>query len=568
MTQMTQIDGDEVERVKVLIVGGGVVGLSASLFLAQHGVPSLLVERHAGTSIHPRARGVSGRTMELLRGLGLEAAARKAGEAIAPSMGVYKGRTLSEVMASRRSNGLVIRWLRERMMRGEGSPKSPTSPCRVTQDHLEPVLLEAARARGVDARFSTELVELTQDAEGVTATLLDRGSGARRRARADYVIAADGARSPVRTSLGVGQSGRGVLTHQLNLYFRADLTELVRGREFSMCLVEDGDLRGLFASVNNTDLWVLHVPFDPEKGERAEDFGRERCAEIIRRAAGIPDLAVELKGVMPWQSAVRVADGFRHGRVFLAGDAAHVMPPWGGFGANTGIQDAHNLAWKLAAVLAGRAGEGLLDTYDVERRPVARAVADIAGDMNDERGLMTGRSGLAMLWTMRRAFPYFVVGYGYASEAVILDPGAPPGPGATDLRGRPGTRAPHVWLSRQDARISTLDLFGRDFVLLAAEGGDAWCEAARKLARRTGIPLSAHRVGGDVEDPSGALGGAYGIGRDGAVLVRPDGFIAFRARTARAAPEDVLADALARILVAPALRAAGRGVSAAPWMHG
>ncbi|MGK3959559.1 FAD-dependent monooxygenase [Sorangium sp. So ce118] len=539
-------------RFPVVIVGGGVVGLTASLFLAQQGVRALLVERHPGTSIHPRARGVNGRTMELLRELGLEDAVRRVGAKLAPAVGIHAGATLVQVLESRGGGGWLLRRLRRKGISGQGSRKSPTGPCRCTQDELEPVLLGAARERGVDARFFTELVGFEQDAEGVTAAIVDRETGARQAVRADYLIAADGARSPIRGQLGVRQTGPGVLTHQLNLYFRADLTALVRGREFSMCLVDNPDVRGLFASINNTDLWVFHVSYHPERGERPEDFPAERCIALIRKGVGIQDLAVELKGALPWQSAVRVAERYQHGRVFLAGDAAHVMPPWGGFGANTGIQDAHNLAWKLAAVLHGHAGPELLATYDVERRPVGRAVAEIAGSMNDERGLFAVKPGLGMLWGMRKVFPYLTMGYGYASPAVILESGPLPGPGTTELRGRPGTRAPHVWIRRGGERISTLDLFGRSYVLLAGEDGAAWVEAARAAARQLRVRVDALRMGVDLEDAWRRSTRAFGIKASGAVLVRPDGIVAWRGRARGAAAEATLTEVLAQLLARPA----------------
>jgi putative polyketide hydroxylase len=547
--------------IPVLIVGGGVAGLSASLFLAQQGVRSLLVERHRGTSIYPRARGVNGRTMELMRELGLEPAIRKLGARLAPSMGIYSGTTLVQVIEARGEGGWLMKLLRRRAVNGRPSKKSPTSPCRITQDDLEPLLLETARARGVAARFYTEAVDIQQDPNenGVIATLVNRETGERSTVRAAYLIAADGARSPLRTALGIPLTGSGVLSHQLNVYFHADLTSLVKGREFSICLIDHPDVRGMFASINNTDLWVFHILYDPDKGERPEDFPVDRCIALIRTAVGIPDLDVEIKGVSPWQSTVRLADTFRRGRVFLAGDAAHIMPPWGGFGANTAIQDAHNLAWKLAAVLAGRAGPALLDTYEAERRPVAQAVSALAGSMNDERGLMIApkRGGLRMIWSMRKVFPYLLVGYGYTSRAIVPESGRiAPGPGTTELRGRPGTRAPHVWLDRDDSRgqrerISTLDLFGRRFVLLA--GGDAseWVSAAKRATAARAIDLDALRIGCDVLDITRRCHEAYGISATGAVLVRPDGFIAWRAKGRCPSPEDALTRALTQVLAPP-----------------
>lgn len=558
-------------EIPVLIVGGGVAGLSASLFLAQQGVRSLLVERHPGTSIYPRARGVNGRTMELMRELGLEAAIRKLGARLAPSMGIWAGTTLVDVLKSRGDGGWLMKMMRRRAVAGRGTKKSPTSPCRITQDDLEPLLLETARARGVAARFFTEVVEVRQTGDGkaddgngngngngVEAILVNRETGERSTVRAAYVIAADGARSPLRTALGIGLSGSGVLSQQLNVYFHADLTSLVTGREFSICVIDHPDVRGMFASINNTDLWVFHIALNAGRGERAEDYPPERCIELIRTAAGIPDLDIEIKGVSPWQSTVRLADTFRRGRVFLAGDAAHIMPPWGGFGANTAIQDAHNLAWKLAAVLDGRAGEALLDTYEAERRPLARTLSELAGSMNDERGLMItpARGGLRTIWSMRKVFPYLLVGYGYSSDAVVLEPGSRPGPETTELRGRPGTRAPHVWLERDDARgvrekISTLDLFGRRFVLLAARDAADWVRAAKRVAATLAIEIDTLRIGCDVQDIDRKWHAAYGVSSAGAVLIRPDGFVAWRAKGRSLAGDDVLTRALTQVLARP-----------------
>jgi 2-polyprenyl-6-methoxyphenol hydroxylase-like FAD-dependent oxidoreductase len=533
-----------VERFPVVIVGGGVVGLSASLFLAQQGVKSLLVERHPGTSIHPRARGVNGRTMELMRGLGLEDQVRAASHKLGPSVGIYAGQTLVQVLEEKGDGGWLLRRMRKKGIRGQATRKSPSGPCRCTQDELEPVLLEAARARGVDARFFTEFGSLTQDAEGVNGVLVHRETGDRTEVRADYLIAADGARSPLRAALEVPQQGGPVLSHQLNLYFRAELGHLVKGREFSMCLVEGPHLLGLFASINNTDLWVLHVAYHPERGETPEDFPPARCVELIRQAVGIPDLELELKGALPWQSVVRVAERYRTGRVFLAGDAAHVMPPWGGFGANTGIQDAHNLAWKLAAVLAGHAAPSLLDTYQLERRPVAEKVASIAGSMSDARGLMQVKPGLGMFFTLFKVFPYLSMGYGYASPAIALERGRPPGPGTTELRGKPGTRVPHAWIFRGEARLSSLDLFGKSFGLVVGTAGQDWLAAARGLR----VPLDTFALGADVRDPGGFWARSLGIGSRGASLVRPDGIVAWRSRGSASNPTEDLARVMSGLL--------------------
>ncbi|MCW5672914.1 MAG: FAD-dependent monooxygenase, partial [Hydrogenophaga sp.] len=260
-------------------------------------------------------------------------------------------------------------------------------PLLAVPDLLEPILLRAARARGVDVRFETQLVAFTQDEVGVTATLRDGTTGIEHSVRSAYLIGADGSRSAVRKGLGIERSGSRTYGHQLNVLFHAaDLAPLVRGREFSLCLVENAAVRGLIASIDNAATWVIHLAYEPERGERPDDFTPARCEALIREAVGIADLHVTILGVSPWQSAVRIAERYRQGRAFLAGDAAHSMSPWGGLGANTAIQDAHNLAWKLGLVLAGTAHESLLDTYEAERLPVGRAAGDIAGRLNGDRG--------------------------------------------------------------------------------------------------------------------------------------------------------------------------------------
>lgn len=532
------------EKTPVLIAGGGIVGLSASLFLSRQGIPSLLVERHRGTSIHPRARGVNARTMEIYRELDLEEAIRVAGADLSPSFGLYTGATLKEVIEPipRRTEPAIF----------PGAARfdeiSPTSGNRVTQDLLEPVLLAEARKRGGDLRFFTELASFEQDEAGVTAMIVERESGARRTVRADYMIAADGANSRIREALGVPVSGSGSLGFLLNILFRADLREFVRDREFSICLIDRPDLHGLFTSINNRDRWVFHLAYDPARGEKPEDFPPERCKDLLRLALGMPEIALEIESILPWESAVRVADCFQQGRVFLAGDAAHQMPPWGGQGANTGVADAHNLAWKLAAVLKGQATPELLTTYDVERQPIGRLAAEESGQAANERGALSmQRAGAGF---HHRQFRMLGYGYQYHSAAIIEEPGSELASDELGLDGRPGTRAPHAWVEHQGKRISTLDLFGTDFVLLAASEGAAWREAAQALAPRLNIKLSTYLVGpiGDLLDPENSWQSKAGISDTGALLVRPDGIVAWRARELPDDPQQEIEQILTRLL--------------------
>lgn len=343
-------------------------------------------------------------------------------------------------------------------------------------------------------------------------------------------------------------SGSGTLGYLLNILFQADLREFVRDREFSMCLIERPELRGLFTSINNSDRWVFHLSYDPQKGERPEDFPPERCKELLRLALGMPEIEIDIKSILPWESAVRVADDFQQGRIFLAGDAAHQMPPWGGQGANTGVQDGHNLAWKLAAVLKGETTPALLTTYDAERRPVGRVAAEESGFAADDHGMLSLERSAASF--AQRQFRMLGYGFQYASQAIITEEYAGPSLDDLGLDGRPGTRAPHMWIEYQGKRISTLDLFGTGFVLLAGPEGVAWREAARLVATRLGIELTAYCIGptGDLLSPEGSWPSKAVSGDAGALLVRPDGFVAWRAWEKVGDPQQELTRVLARAL--------------------
>ena len=241
-----------------------------------------------------------------------------------------------------------------------------------------------------------------------------------------------------------------------------------------------------------------------------------------------------------------VADRFQDGRVFLAGDAAHVVPPNGGYGGNTGVQDAHNLAWKLALTLTGAAGPGLLATYDAERRPV--------GELTVEQAFTRYVTRVAPYLGTENTQPLvddfsMEIGYRYNSPAVVLEPGSHPlHEHPRESRGRPGARAPHVFLERDGKRLSTLDLFGQNFVLLAGPEGGAWHAAALALADRLGVALDAHVVGAGLADAGGCFLQAYGISPSGAVVVRPDGFVGWRAVDAAGTPQQVLRQVLQSLL--------------------
>ena len=547
----------QTQHVPVLIVGGGIVGLSASLFLSQHPIHSLLVERHAGTSIHPRSRSINARTMELYRALGICAAIRDAGATLTPSMGMFTGPSLASVIEPRpRTEGT-----REPPLAGLFADHSPEKWQRGTQDVIEPILLEAARRKGGEVRFYVECLGMEQDETGVTATLLDRETGKTNVVKAEYCIAADGAGSPIRKWLGVKTGGQGILGHMLNILFHADLKALVEKREFSLCVIDSPGVRGLFTSINNSDRWVFHLSYDPAKGEKVEDFPPERCVELLRLALGISDLEIEVKSILPWAPSAMFVEQLQHDRIFLAGDAAHQMTPYAGQGANSGVAEVHNLAWKLAAVLEGYAKPKLLETYDMERKPVAQVAVEVSAAAADERGNLAVNKSLRTGWSLvQRLLITTGLWYTYRSGAIVQEDTRPLG-GITwrawtmpslllSLDGRPGTRAPHAWVVQDGKRISTIDLFGTNFVLLAGSDGQSWKDAAKTVASVTGFDLEAYSVGtnGDLVDAKDKFRIAAGISPRGALLVRPDGFVAWRERWQPADVQERLEKAMKKAL--------------------
>ncbi|MCS0639598.1 FAD-dependent monooxygenase [Streptomyces sp. LP05-1] len=519
------------ENTAVLIAGGGIVGLSAAVFLRRHGVPVLLVERHPGTSMLAKARVLSPRTMELYRGHGLEEAVRSAPPSVfLEATDVVRAATLTgpEEYRGSRPPGESVGWA------------SPCSPALVEQSTVEPLVRARAGELGADVRFHTELGQITQDADGVTAAVTDRTTGHRYTVRARHLIAADGHRSPLRAALGIATRGKR-LARVVNIAFEADLGAALRGRPVGLGYLARPVPGTLLARLDRGDRWVLMVPYDPESGEGPEDFTPERCVAAVRAAVGDQDLDVRVlpavpgagRGVHTWELASWVADEYRRDRVLLAGDAVHVMPPSGGLGANTGIQDVHNLAWKLAAVLGGRAGAGLLDTYEPERRPVAELTCALSTRLQEERAGAGGGDAAARVGRIALG-----LGYRYESDAVLADAG----PGES---GRPGTRAPHLDLERDGRACSSIDVYGPHFTLVLGPGATPDGPGADHEW------LKVLRVGRELADPSGRWAAAHGVGDGGAVLVRPDGFIAWRVPLWDAESARELPGVLARVLALP-----------------
>jgi 2-polyprenyl-6-methoxyphenol hydroxylase-like FAD-dependent oxidoreductase len=535
------------EEVPVLIVGGSLVGLTTAALLASHGVRSLAVERHPGTAIHPRAGHFQIRTIEILREMGLEAEVRqRARETYDPAGGIIAVESLAGKELARFVGNL-----------NEGvDGRSPTGRIFIDQDVLEPILRRQAEALGATLRYRTEMTSFEQDPEGVRAIIRDLDSGEESEVRSRYMVAADGNRSRVRKALGIGMYGYGLLSKSVTIYFEADCAPYLQGRNSGVFYVANPMLRGFFRlnlAGQKGFLAINTVGEDVTRDDAVNvsaGMTEERALELLRAAIGVPDLAVRVRQIIPWEAEANVASRFRDGRVFLAGDAAHVVPPNGGFGGNTGVQDAHNLAWKIAMVLKGQAGTRLLDSYDQERQPVGeftvhQAYGRYATRVVPERGAGSVKPFVDDL-TIEIGYRYrsaAIAGGEAAEDPLIMHP--------DELRGRPGSRAPHVVLAREGATISTLDLFGRRFVVLAGPEGGPWCARAQEAAQALGVALDAWQIGaGGLEDADGRFLDAYGLAPAGAVLVRPDAFVAWRTNAspqqASREPNEILSSILGR----------------------
>ena len=507
-------------RVPVLIVGAGVGGLALSALLAQHGVGSLLVEKRREVFLYPKARNLSFRTSEILRGLGLRDEVRAVAEHV--SALVVKPTLNSAVQKPALDVDAIFAGL------DKLSPEPAAQYC--PQSRLEPILLDATRRGGNEVRYGTELSSFEMDETGVTAVVHDADSGESETVRADYLVGADGVHSPIRESLGISTSGYGALPiYVVFVYFRAPWRPFIAGlHDGDGVQVKNDDVDGIFLVVKD-DLGMFITTYFPGEGETAEQFTPQRCRDVLTKAFGEP-IDIEIIEVAAWRPYERVADQFNCGRAFLVGDSAHTMPPFKAGGANTAIQSAHNLAWKLAAVLHGRAAPDLLATYHAERHPVGRFAARQSLTGPSMALLRSGGDAPRLPPDEECSMFALLIGYRYRSMAIVTSD-ADGGGLVDELRAQPGTRLPHVWVR---AGVSTLDLLGPQFTVLS--GDERWCAAAASAS------VAAHRFHSD------EWAAVTGLAPDGALLVRPDDFVGWRAEELAADPEKALRQALSTIL--------------------
>ena len=586
------------EHVSVLIVGGGGAGLTASMLLARQGVEHLLVSARPGTSDLPKAHVLNLRAMEILEDCGVaeEIAERSTPASQMSATAYYAGFAGDHPDAGRR-----IAKLESWGAGGENELWRTASSWRqlnLPQIRLEPILKAGAERLSPDRiRFNHELLELSQDGDGVSAVVRDNGSGESYRVRSDYLIGADGGRR-VAGQIGVTYEGLGVVTETATLHVSADFSRWARDPDVLIRWILCPDSGTMVVMVPmgperwgpDSEEWVIHLNY-PAGDPRAQSD--EQVEADVRAAVGLVDTPITIHKITRWSVDAVMASKFSVGRVFLVGDAAHRHPPTGGLGLTSAIHDVHNLHWKLAAVLDGHASPKLLETYEPERRSADErnaqrslenavnqfAIVTTAG-VSHENTADENWANVQRLWSGRpedaehRAAVMRAIrmqsmefselnvelGYAYESAAVVGDSSPAPEP-VDEIRvyepsTRPGSPLPHAWIDDEaQSRRPIKDLVepGR-WLLIAGEEGEPWCEAARELADEAGLPLDAVRIGhldGDLFDPRSMWASRREIEPNGAILVRPDRFVAWRSISGSEAPREELSDALGRILARP-----------------
>jgi len=585
----TELPTHGIVETDVLVVGSGPSGGAAALALSTYGVPNITITKYRWTANTPRAHITNQRAMEFFRDMGVLAEV----ESLATPHHLIGDTVFCSSIAGEEF-GRLLTWGTSPARHADYEAASPVLNCDIPQTYLEPILVKAATQRGTQTRFSTEYLSHVQDADGVTTTVLDRVTGAQYQIRSKYLIGADGARSKVAADIDLPYEGQMDIAGSMNITFKADLTQLVGHRPSVLYWVVKpganvgGIGAGLVRMVRPWNEWLIVWGYDISQPPPEIDFAAAK--EVVYDLLGTRDLDVEITGTSLWGNNEMYATHLQRERVFAVGDAVHRHPPSNGLGSNTSIQDSYNLAWKLAAVLKGYAGEALLDTYSVERAPVAKQIVTRAnqssrefGGFFDALGVTTAENEAEMVAAIeerklatpagaakRKALAEAMelknyefnahgveLGQFYTSNAVVSDGSPKPSTPGRDPElyhtpsTAPGAPLPHAWVGDEARKVSTLDLApSTRFTLFTGIAGEAWADAAVAAAERLGVPLGAVVIGPgrEVTDLYFDWQKVRGIPEDGAILVRPDKIVAWRAQGPAEDPEATITDALRQVL--------------------
>jgi len=582
--------------VPVLIIGGGGCGLSTSIFLSNLGVKHLLVERHPTTSHLPKAHYLNQRTLEVYRQHGV---AERIYDVGAPLENFGQIKWVTSLGGERHLDRRLIHQmdafggfsLAERYQ-----TDSPSSASNYPQLRLEPLLREEAEKRAPgQILFNHAVTDWEQHPDGgVTATVVNQETQETSQVTARYVVAADGGKT-VGPKLGVQMAGPTNMVDMVSVHFSADLSNYVDDATLIHWFLNPEAQNSWDAGAivkmgptwdRHSEEWTIHFMFRPDDPER---FDESAIVPRVRDLLKLPDLDMTVHKVSHWILDRIVAQQWRFGDIFLAGDAAHRQPPTSGLGLNTGIQDAHALAWRLAAVLAGNAGDSLLDTYQTERIPVSTDGADWALLAFSNHTIIDAAIGLVPGATVEQnvvafetlfgdsrisgairarthtaietqvfEFQAHEVEMGYTYDTGAMVPDGTPAPeksadGTTYTpHTRPGHRLPHAWLDDVGEKVSTLDLVrdGWALTLITGPNGAAWVDAAAQVRQQVGVPIDVVVIDGPTgpQDVEGKWAQINELADSGALLVRPDQFIAWRSQNGSADPTAELTAAVNQVL--------------------
>jgi 2,4-dichlorophenol 6-monooxygenase len=586
--KQTEVPTTGVVETDVLIVGSGPAGSSAALLLSSLGIPNILITKYRWTANTPRAHITNQRTMEVFRDLGIE-------DQVLADASPHElvGDTVFCTSIAGEEIGRIRTWGTSSEREADYQRESPCLTVDIPQNYLEPILVRNATMRGTQSQFSTEYLSHTQDDAGVDVHVRDRLTGHEYTIRAKYLIGADGARSKIAADIGLPFEGEMDVAGSMNITFKADIAAYCDHRPSVLYWVIQpgsnvgGIGAGLVRMVRPWNEWLIVWGYDINDEPPVVDHAA--ATQIVRNLLGMPDLDVEITGTSLWGNNEMFAKHLQSGRVFCAGDAVHRHPPSNGLGSNTSIQDSYNLVWKIAAVLRGYADPALLETYSVERAPVAERIVRRANkssrefvdlfialgvtDAHDEQEMVerieerkaNTPEGAAKRAALARAMDLknyefnahgVELGQFYESSAIVADGTARPEPARDpDLYYHastcPGSRLPHAWVGDNKTRLAMLDLapYSR-FTVITGIAGEAWAAAAEEVAADLSVPLDTVVIGPGrkVTDLYYDWARRREVQESGALLIRPDKHIAWRASSLPDDPQTVLNDVLTSLL--------------------